>query len=535
MTATHKPPLVAALVALFLSLGGTPAIGQSPGRVTAINPASRPANSGNFEITVDVSGVIQSQATPQVVFGSTPLQTRGGVTQTRFVGSVPNSLIQEPGPVPVYVQVGLASFQPLFFEITPRTGSTPQITGLSPSSRQANSGNFTLTISGSGLAAGPQVIFGSTTLTPSSASTTSIGVTVSNNLIQTSGSVPVRVRVNNVDSNTLNFTVTPAPSGPQLTGLTPSSRQANTGDFTLTINGTGFNTTARVIFGTATLTPSNTTATSISVPVTNNLIQTVGTVPVRVRLNNTESNAVGFTVTPPPGGPLSIRITAPAEIPSPTTNIGVVISSGAPSVITGTLSLTFSPNASGLPAGYRDPAQAWASGGTSISFTIQPGQSAAVLPNSGALNIGTVAGTLRVIMDSLTQGGGNALPDPKPETIITIFRRPPVIVASSARIVSVNGGLNVEVQGYSSTRDLQRALFQFEVASNALAQGSTSFNIDLTFVSVAWFNSTNGRNAGSRFLLIVPFTTSADPSLVRSVAVSLTNSAGDSGSVSATR
>ena len=286
----------------ILAVGVVPGIAQGPLTIT-LSPTSRQANSGNFTLTVNASGVIQTTAAAVVVFGSTnltttPVNPTQGFSARQYTATVSNSLIQTAGPVLVYLQIGLNNSAPAIFTVTEAPPSAPQITGLNPTSAQANSGNFNLNITGSGFASGAQVLFGSTTLTPSSISATSIVVAVSNSLIQTQGSVSVQVRSNNLTSNTVTFNVTAAaPTAPQITGLNPTSAQANSGDFNLTITGSGFASGAQVLFGSTTLTPSSVSATSIVVAVSNSLIQTQGSVSVQVRSNNLTSNTVTFSVT----------------------------------------------------------------------------------------------------------------------------------------------------------------------------------------------------------------------------------------------
>jgi hypothetical protein len=71
--------------------------------------------------------------------------------------------------------------------------TAPTITSLSPSTVTANSGTFTLTVTGTGFVSGAFVNFGSAILVPSAVSSTSITVTVPNFLIPSAGLIPVIV------------------------------------------------------------------------------------------------------------------------------------------------------------------------------------------------------------------------------------------------------------------------------------------------------------------------------------------------------
>ena len=499
--------------------------GTTAPQITGLNPTSVPANSGNFNLTLTGSGFASGA---QVLFGSTTL-TPSSISATSIVVAVSNSLIQTQGSISVTVRVNSVSSNAVTFTVTQPGTTAPQITGLNPTGAQANSGNFNLTITGSGFASGAQVLFGSTTLTPSSISATSIVVAVSNSLIQTQGSISVTVRVNSVSSNAVTFTVTqPGTTAPQITGLNPTSVPANSGNFNLTLTGSGFASGAQVLFGSTALTPSSLSASSIVVAVSNSLIQTQGSVSISVRVNNVSSNTVFLTVTSSSGGTISINVTV-ASVNTLATNVIATLSSSAPYPISGTITMDFA-NSVGLTTTYRDPAMGFASGGLSITFTIGQGQTQATFPNNGAVNFGAVAGVATLTISTLTGNGQNLLPSLSgpPAFPISVLSTSPVITANSVQIVNVSGGFNVVLQGYSTPRNMRNASFQFVLAANASPDTGTSFTVDVTNVFSTWFNSNTGLSNGSRFLLTVPFTTTADPNLVQSVTVTLVNSIGSS-------
>ena len=195
----------------------------------------------------------------------------------------------------------------------------------------------------------------------------------------------------------------------------------------------------------------------------------------------------------------------------------------------GTLTLTFQPNAAGVPSGYRDPATQFAAGGTTINFTIPAGASVATLPQSGALQLGTVAGTITVTLTRLVAGGTDVLPQPPPSQTVEVARLAPAILAGSVMITNLtSAGFNVELDAYSTPRDLSAATFNFRSANGTTLNGMTSFNVSLDAEAPDWFTGTDGLNNGSRFHLTVPFTFSGDLSVISggSVTVTLSNSVG---------
>lgn len=126
------------------------------------------------------------------------------------------------------------------------------LTGLSPTSTAAGSAGFTLTLNGAGFPAGPMVNFGTTALTPVSASPTQITVNVPASAI--AGSAVVPVSVSGGVQNSLNFSVE-API-PTLTSISPTTA-TTAANVTLTVTGTNFNPNTEVIWTPTTGTGAN--------------------------------------------------------------------------------------------------------------------------------------------------------------------------------------------------------------------------------------------------------------------------------------
>jgi hypothetical protein len=139
---------------------------------------------------------------------------------------------------------------------------------------------------------------------------------------------------------------------------------------------------------------------------------------------------------------------------------------------------------------------------------------------------GTVAGTITA---TITSVNGNTLPVSSQPTVTQAVKAlAPVITTGSVKITNLTTtGLTVELDAYSTTRDLSSATFTFQAASGATLSG-TSQTVSLTSAATSWFSGSGGLAAGGSFHLSVPFTYSGDTSALSGVSVTLTNSVGTS-------
>jgi hypothetical protein len=224
--------------------------------------------------------------------------------------------------------------------------------------------------------------------------------------------------------------------------------------------------------------------------------------------------------------PLSAVIFVPVTaVSAAQPNLGFSLASPYPLAISGTASIALNPNGS-----VGDPAVVFASGNTTLPFTIAAG---AVSPTFSAgangFQTGTVSGTI-VITLSIQSGGVDITPSPAPSLQIRIAPQAPVITSVTAtRNVAV---LTVAVQGYSNTREVDQASFQLGVTLGANVT-PTSFTVPVSTVFASYFQSSAAASAGGRFLYTQTFTVAGDIIMIQSVTVSLTNSVGVSASVTA--
>lgn len=269
-----------------------------------------------------------------------------------------------------------------------------------------------------------------------------------------------------------------------------------------------------------------------------------GSFPFTVTLTDsakaTKTQSYTLTVGVPAAPPVTIQ---PSQTQSSSITdqptVSATLGSSYPLPLTGTLTLSFKPSASSLPATYTPPDLQFASGGLTATVKIPAGTTAVNLPANEGIQLGSVAGIVTVSMTALVAtlpGGGTqalALPTPAPIATITIQAEKPVITGSVALNNKTSTGFTLEVtEAVSNTRDLVSATLTFNAAAGATLTGTTSFTVPLnsgaTPISTPWFTSAQGQAAGGTFDLQIPFTFSGNPSAIGSVSVVLTNSAGAS-------
>jgi hypothetical protein len=254
-------------------------------------------------------------------------------------------------------------------------------------------------------------------------------------------------------------------------------------------------------------------------------IQQPRSVVVTVEVGPASTQAT-FTVTAPLVAPPAVTVANAKVQPGGNTETRVTLSDPAPVPLTGTLSLTFTPDAVSFD-GLTDPALVFVANGTrTLPFTLPVGQTEAQIPEGGRINVGTVAGTVFVRIASLA-ASGQSLPAPPDSREIVVPRSGPVLTPGSVRLVNSTGGVTVEVSGYAPSRQITQATIAFTIATGTDVVGSTSFTVPIEPAFTTWFSSQAGRQNGSRFLLRIPFTVEeGDANRITGVTVTLTSPEG---------
>ncbi len=404
------------------------------------------------------------------------------------------------------------------------TTRTVTLTGTGLSSGSASggcqAGVTSVTVGGSGVAAGNVTVN----------SQTSVNVTLTIGPDAGLGPHDVTVTTENGTSNAVQFTVSPVPIPvPALNSITPSSGLRGS-VVNVTLSGTDFGTAP----GATSVTAGGTaiTVTNVKVVTANALTATfaiaggasLGSYQVSVITAGGSSNSVTFGVNPP--GPAITYGLPPSLNPTQQAPIQLGLASVSPDPVTGQLTFTFNPNAS-TPAD--DPSVMFINGQTAtrtVSFTFPPNSTTAQfsLP-SGVLRAGTVAGTIHLSMNGVQVGGQSVTPATSAFDV-TVPRMPPII--TSVRVLNrSSAGFDVEITGYSTTRDITLATFQFAASGGNLQ--TTQLQPPVSSPFVTYYESPASQTAGSSFVYLQPFSAQqGDANIVTSVTVTLSNSAGAS-------
>jgi large repetitive protein len=222
-----------------------------------------------------------------------------------------------------------------------------------------------------------------------------------------------------------------------------------------------------------------------------------------------------------------LNVTVPQNPqPGQQSNIALAIGSPYPVEVTGTLALTFAPNAANNSD---DPAIQFSTGGRTVEFTIPAGQTQAVfrVPNLG-IQTGTTAGTI-TLATSLQAAGTPVNCNCQLSQTIVIPRTAPTL--SAVRATRTGTGFNIVVTGFSTTREVTQGTFRFAGTTNLQ---TTELTVALTSTFNTYFQSTAASQFGGQFTLTIPFTIQGDTATVNSVTVVLTNAVGSSQPVTAT-
>jgi trimeric autotransporter adhesin len=264
-------------------------VNPPPPVVTSLNPASAVATGAAFTLTVNGSGFGQNAT----------VQWNGTALPSTFVGAnqltayVTASLIATAGSASVIVSSGGASTTAVTFPVN----APPAITTLSPASAVGGSGQFTLTVNGTGFVSGAQVQWNGATLPTTFVSATQLTANVSGGLIASIGSVTIQVNYSGASSIGTTF---PINGPPAITGLSPASAAAGGAAFTLTVNGTGFLSGNTVTWNSTALTTKFVSATQLTASVSAGLIASAGAATITVTAGGVSSSPLTLPINPPP-------------------------------------------------------------------------------------------------------------------------------------------------------------------------------------------------------------------------------------------
>ncbi|MBI2681065.1 MAG: putative Ig domain-containing protein [Candidatus Solibacter usitatus] len=210
--------------------------------------------------------------------------------------------------------------------------------------------------------------------------------------------------------------------------------------------------------------------------------------------------------------------------PADQNDVQVHLADPYPLPIAGKINLEFTP---GPPNG-DDPAVQFSTGGRSVDFTIPAGERDAVFADSAVLvQTGTVAGTIKLTLQFLVDGV-DLTPQPAPARTIQILPAVPVIRSVTATRTST--GISVEITGFSNTREVATATFNFPAPAGSHLT-TTTLTIQATPLFTPYYGDEASIAFGSLFTYVQSFTIQGTASDVQEVGVVLTNSVGASAQV----
>ena len=260
-------------------------------------------------------------------------------------------------------------------------------------------------------------------------------------------------------------------------------------------------------------------------------------VTIRVQDSAQQANAAIYTLSVVQAATVNWPpLTPPSPQDQPTSQL--TLAQAYPFAVTGTVTLTFAPNATNNSLALYQAVQ-FVTGGTTFQVTI-PAGSTTPSPALPAIQLGSVAGTITGTLGALTMTGGTQtvpFAGQAPTTTILVPRVPPIITANSVKITAITASnFQVVLDAQSTPRDLSSAVLTFAAASGDTLNGcSPNCSVQLATGATAWFASGPGQTNGGTFSLTLTFPYTGDTTALNTVSVALVNSAGTSATVAGSR
>lgn len=387
------------------------------------------------------------------------------------------------------------------------------ITTLDPTTKQAQSGDFTLMVMGSGFTPNSKVSWITATTqaerptTFVSATKLSAAIPASDINLNAAGSVFISVSdpvASGIISNLVQFNITAPNPAPAITTLNPASAIAGAAGFTLTINGSNFLNNSVVKFNGTDRTTTFVSATQLTIAVTAAEIANPGSATISV-------------FNPTPGGGTSNAVSLPINNPAP----GAITLNPTSAIVGGAATLL---NVNG--AGFRPDSVIRVNGNDRTTTVV----SATLLTTTLSPADLAAAGTLKITVNTPPPGGGLspeanfAVNNPAP--VLTILDPSTVLAGSAAFTLKINGGgfiagSQVKFNGADRTTTLVNAS-QLTIAVTAADIANTGS------ITIAVVNPTPGGGTSNQLTLPInnpaPMLTSLSPNatLVGSAATLVT-------------
>ena len=269
--------------------------------VTSVSPDKATVGSVGPSIVVAGNNFVPRSI---VQLDGAPLAT-SFVSGTELRATIPTSKLLAVGVLRISVGTsppGGGASKEVTFDVQ---NPTATLTSLSPLSVVAGSAATSLTAAGTGFVPGAKIVYGSTDLTTTFGSSTSLSATIPASLLVSSGTAPITV-VNPAPgggtSSAISFTVANPTAAIQ--AINPSAAFVGSASLSMTVNGSGFVPGSVVLFNGAALATAYVSGTVVTAQVPSSSLGAAGDFPVAV------SN-------PPPGGGVTAPVVFRVQYPAP--------------------------------------------------------------------------------------------------------------------------------------------------------------------------------------------------------------------------
>jgi hypothetical protein len=321
-TSGSSTQLTATVPASLVATAGTAS-------VTVVTPCGGTSNAKTFTIanTPAITSPLGACGTKGVAFSYTITATNnptsysatglpGGLnvnTSTGVISGTPTAT--GTFSVTITASNGAGSCNTATATLVITIGTAPTISSISPTCTAAGGPQFTLTVNGpnNDFIQGDTVNWNGSPLVTTFVSSRQLTATVTTDLIANTGTASITVGRCGATSGAATFTITAVPA---ISSLSPTCASAGDIQFTLTVNGTNFDSTSTVNWNGAALTTTFVSSMQLTATVPANNIANAGTASITVVSPcGGTSSAVTFTIDAAPS--ITSSLTASATVGTP--------------------------------------------------------------------------------------------------------------------------------------------------------------------------------------------------------------------------
>jgi hypothetical protein len=252
-------------------------------RISSTSPTSAAAGAAALTLTVNGTGFIGASAvTWNGIALATSYVSASQLTATitaADLASAGTDTIAVVNPTPGGGTSNAASFAVI------ANNPVPSISAISPTSTSSGLPAFTLTVSGSGFINASTINWNGTALPTTYSSSSSLSAQVPASYIAAAGSASITVQnptPGGGKSNSASFAINQSNPLPAISSMAPSSVQAGSSAFSLTVHGTGFVATSIVNWNGIALPTTYNTASQLVAQVPASDVSAAGTVSITV-------------------------------------------------------------------------------------------------------------------------------------------------------------------------------------------------------------------------------------------------------------